>query len=401
MLWGRRNALDDPVVTAWDAVQCGTSAVPEGFDEPAVAMIASFLALGALPPPSAHFVEQLGQQLSELEAHVHPTAGPPHTETRAATGNAPRFSNRSPGTGRDQGWRFAQAATALLLVLAVGGLFLGPWRSSSGPDEPAAIPAAVIAAPTMEPLVRFDFDPPKWGMPPATTWTHLDFSVISLGAGKSFDTDQGWYTSTDGPLLLHVLDGELTIQPAGPSLLYRGGMQDQPPVKAEAGHTIALEAGDSIAYSIHDAATGSNPGTETMHALLGLAGSEDFTVPGASTYPNDVQRDLFAYEDGMPEPSTAGAHVSLQRLELRPYDAFVFDGAQHDLILMLAPDTSSLYWYKGAFDSAPAGVSGSRINRQTVMRYLVSHGAFTLVNIGVEDKVLYFLVLEPAGQPPA
>ena len=291
-----------------------------------------------------------------------------------------------------------------MLAIALAGLLV-VYSIAPSPSEPPAIPAAEIAPPTPEPLVRFDFDPPQWDMPPATTWTHMDFSIIALAPGRSFDTDQGWYTSTDGPLLLYILDGELTIEPSGPSLLYRGDTNDRPWVENDAGQTISLQPNDGIVYSIHDAATGSNPGTETMHALIGLTGSEDFTVPSASSMPDDVRSVDFSYVDGMPSLPTKGASVSLQRLKLEPFDSFVFAPEANWKLLAVfdSLEVKDLRIAEGAVDGISLDVASQTVFSSGLFQFLVP-GQYTIFNLGEETVDLYFLKVEPApdaGTPTA
>ena len=66
MIWGRRTLLDDPVITAWDAAQGGTSVLPNDVDASDIEMIEAFLALDVIPGPSVRFQEELEQRLAGM-----------------------------------------------------------------------------------------------------------------------------------------------------------------------------------------------------------------------------------------------------------------------------------------------------------------------------------------------
>ena len=95
----------------------------------------------------------------------------------------------------------SRRALIVLAALLVAGLTV---LLLAAPDA-----SAIVAKPEMQTMAQFDFRPPMWGMPEATAWTHMDFSIAKVLPGTSFDTNVGWYTSTDGPFLIVVLSGEL------------------------------------------------------------------------------------------------------------------------------------------------------------------------------------------------
>jgi hypothetical protein len=394
MVPGKQRALDDPLVVAWDAIQRGDHTIPEGVDAANVDMIMAFLASDALPTPRVRFVDHLGQHLSDLENHAHLATVDQRIGAHHIADKKSRCFQRRFEFGRNSGWRFAPTALALVLALGLAGLIVVYWSEPSR-SEPPAIPAAVIAAPTMQPLLQFDFDPPMWGMPEGTSWTHMDFSLITLDPGKSFDTNAGWYTSTDGPFLIEVLSGDLEIDPRGPAVVYPGDHAQQPrPI--DPGQLARLGPEDAIVFSVADSALGTNLGGDRVTALFGLTGSEDFSVPGAYTMPSDVSSWEFQAIDDMPVLPTKGAVVSIQRLELLPYDSFIFD-----------PDAN--WHYLPAFDSANlpglhiADGAVERLSPNTQMTEAFSAssllayvpGPHTLFNLAEKAIVIYFFVVEP------
>jgi hypothetical protein len=281
----------------------------------------------------------------------------------------------------------SRRALIVLAALLVAGLTV---LLLAAPDA-----SAIVAKPEMQTMAQFDFRPPMWGMPEATTWTHMDFSIVEIDPGTSFDTDKGWYTSTNGPFLIVVLSGELDIDPNGPAIVYPADHTQQPQ-QLDAGASASLGPNDAIVYSIADAAVGTNPGSESLFALFALAGSEDFSVPGAFSMPIDVSHSDFEYIDGMPVLPTAGATVSIQRLELQPYDSFVFDPGTswHYLPAVDPAQGDGLKLTRGAFESWSPTIKTSNVFGSSILMYPDGEPR-TLFDLGDTPVDLYFFVVEP------
>ena len=315
-----KDPLDDPIVTEWDAVVGDGPFFDPDWDQDRVTLLRQFHALDDVPPPSPAFFEGLEQNLGG--SAPEPRISAPRPTSMRAPGDLVEYAPPRATRTRLHQWMPFSAAAAVLAVIAVAGLLV-LYRAVPAPSELPAIPAAPIPKPVLETMVQFDFAPPMWGMPEATTWTHMDFSIIELAPGNSFDTSAYWYTSAQGPLLLMVLSGELSMQPAGPALFYPDVEQQHSPEAISPGTPVAMTANSVIAYSIADTGTGNNPGSVPMVALIGLTGKEDLSLP--YSMPTEVRSLSFEYVDGMPVPPTKGASVSIQRLRLAPFDSYVFD----------------------------------------------------------------------------
>jgi hypothetical protein len=298
-------------------------------------------------------------------------------------------------------WLAQTRAVVMLAALVVAELAVLS-ALPAGASAPAAIPGAAIAKPTLQTLVQFDFRPPMWGMPEATTWTHMDFSIIELAPGKSFDTNAGWYTSTDGPFLIVVLSGELDIVPNGPASVYPGDRTQQPR-QIDAGDLASLGPDDALVFSVVDSAVGTNPGGEPLMALFGLTGSEDFSVPGAFSTPLDRSELDFQYIDGMSVLPTAGATVSILRVELLPYDSFVFDPEEmeHYLPVFDPFHAQGLQMAYGELEEWSPVTETIPIHSSSALMY-PELGTHTLFDLGDEPVDLYFFVVEryPASATP-
>ncbi len=395
MIWGRRTLLDDPVITAWDAAQGGTSVLPNDVDASDIEMIEAFLALDVIPGPSVRFQEELEQRLAGM-ALAQPA--PDRQAAGSIDSSRPprRLSiippDRDGGAGAHRWIRLTAAAAVLALVALAGLLVL--YRAVPAPSEVPAIPAVVIPEPELQTMVQFDFDPPMWGMPDATTWTHMDFSIIELAPGNSFDTSAYWYTSAQGPLLLMVLSGELSMQPAGPALFYPDVEQRHSPEAISPRTPVAMTANSAIAYSITDTGTGNNPGSVPMVALIGLTGKEDLSLP--YSMPTEVRSLSFEYVDGMPVPPTKGASVSIQRLRLAPFDSYVFDLDPNWRYLPAIESLtgSGLQLVRGAVDGISPDMESVRVFSSSSLQFPAGT-AYTLFNLGEEPVDIYFFVVEP------
>lgn len=398
---------DDPLVAAWDAVVRGDRETPAGCDPSDIAVLRQFHTLESIPPPSDAFLADLERQPALLAPQrferVATSVPPPHGN---ATG-----SRTSPASGRlsmpfGSSRRFTSvAAAALLAILLVAGPLVF-YVTHKGPSEPPAIPAAVIVPPAMEPLMQMDFAPPLWDLPAATTWNHMEFSMFMVDPGASFSTDIPWYTSVDGPMMIVALSGDLIVRPHGPALVYRAGSDSRAPVESPAEEPVILGPNDTIVYSTADTAAGTNPGSDPVRALYGMAGVFVPGTPMEMLDPPDITRMDSQYGEYFTSLATDGATVSIQHLQLAPLDTFVYElEPDFHVVPVLAPlQINDLRFYEGAFDGLPPDL-GAHSSYVSVGRLeYPGPDPLTLINIGDETVDLYFLIVEPypdTATPPA
>jgi hypothetical protein len=393
-----KDPLDDPIVTEWDAVVGDGPLSDPDWDADRVALLRQFHALDDIPMPSPRFFDGLEQHLAGI-APAQLTLDRQTTDSIDSRKMPRRLSVVAPDRDNDprvHRWMRLAAAAAMLAFVSLAGLFV-LYRAVPSPSEAPAIPAAIVAQPELQPMMQFDFEPPLWGMPEATSWTHMDLSFVELAPGKSFSTDSSWYTSFDGPFLMVVLDGEVDLQLKGPAIVYPADRTRQPqPI--DPGQTVRLGPNDAIVYSIMDTAIGVNPGTFPAIALFGLTGSQQVarSSPSAYSFPPDLGRGDFQYDDEMPSPSTTSATVSMEHLELEPYNSFVLDLDASLTYMPLFDSTHAdgLSIAKGAFDGWAPNVQTIRISGPSGLRF-IDPGPHTLFNLGPEPIDIYFLVIEP------
>lgn len=391
------DPLDDPLNHTWDAIarnELPTSADANAAD---IALLRRFHTLDTADSPAPAFFTDLEAQLVSLypasiasSVHVASVVSPraivtqpPPVRTRLFT-NTPRWF---------QMWG---ALAVLGLLLIVGLLVL--YRAVPRTSEPPAIPAAVIAKPSMQPLAQFDFSPPMWDMPDATTWDQMQIGLFDVAPETSFSTDVPWYTSVDGPISLTVLSGGLTIVPVGPALFYPANPSGQPPIELEPGESVFIGENDTIIYAATDGATGRNPGTVPARTLYGTVGPVNNAV--LKTVPNDVSFNTYETAGPIASLPDNGATVTLQRLELAPFDSFVFEP---DSDLRYVPffdptQTRELRMVDGAIDGLVPESGAKRILDPFQLRYLTP-GPHTLFNLSDRTAEIYFLVVEPTPMP--
>jgi hypothetical protein len=302
--------------------------------------------------------------------------------------HAPRARPAAPGSRR---YSLASALAVLVFLLAAGIAVL--VRDAPKPSDVPPIPAEVIPNPQLQSVVSFDFVPQMWGMADATTWRYLNFNLFQLDAGKTFSTDLEWYTQVDGPILIMVERGELTLQPSGPALFYSAEDRDHAPREIAAGQTIFLGPYDGIAYAAKEPASGSNFGSEPAMALLGDMGH---LSSESDAGPIDI-RNLDSQSDyGIAPLPTAGASISIQHLRLAPYDSFVFEPGA-DWTYLTAFDQfrmAGAQMADGAVDGLSADVDIHWLYNSVQLTY-PSPGPHTIFNLGDAPFDIYFLVLEP------
>ena len=175
-------------------------------------------------------------------------------------------------------------------------------------------------------------------------------------------------------------------------------------MEVSAGSDVSIGPNDTLVYSAADAATGSNPGSEPALVLYGLVGIIEHSLPGAGVDPTDVSFITFEYADSLASMPTNGAAMTLQRLELAPFDTFVFepDADLWYLPLLDPAQREGLHIGEGALEGLAPQSDARQIYGAAQLRYLPP-GPHTIFNLGDKTASFYFLVVEPLpdGATPA
>jgi len=311
----RANALD----RYWDAVLRGeTLAKPTDMDHEAAAVIAR---LGQHPvsPHQTRMQERVRTRISAqakaLEDSMHTMTFPQNAlSPQALPGSV--WSPARPASGRNAGrlrWAGLQLATALLVLVTVGfGYFtLGPGRSQI--DQRAGLPAVVLpATPVSEATLDTVFATtlPAESIETAENLNTFILASALIDAGGRVPI-QG---QIPGPLITHVIDGELTLRVDGPLQVFRASDSASSPADAAnaeevpPGEETVLEPGDTVVYSYQQPAEYANFGSKPVHIILGgfLAG----VLPGAM-----ADLDFVDYAEKYPTPALP--HGSVQATLIR------------------------------------------------------------------------------------
>lgn len=392
-----QDPLDDPLNHVWDAVVRHEQPTSSNDNADDVAFLQRFHLLDSSALPAPGFFADLEQQLvSRYPASRASSDGVLRID------NSRRVHSRPPATSEhlfahSPRWVHMRGAMAVLGVLLVAGLFT-LYRAVPGPAEPPPIPAAVIAKPSLQSLAQFEFAPPLWNLPDATSWDHMELGLFSVAPGTSFTTDVPYYLSVDGPLSLTVLDGALTVTPAGPALFFPVNHSGATPVEVRGGESVSIGPRETIIYSAMDGATGSNPGAVPARTLYGAVGPVDNEVPAVA--PDDVAFITYETAEPIAPLMTEGASVTLERLELAPSDSFVFepDTDLRYLGFFDVTQTGELRIEEGASEELAPGPGAQGLLDPYQLRYLTP-GPHTIFNLGDQTAEIFLLVVEPVPMP--
>lgn len=400
---------DDSIVRCWDALLQGNLDVATAESPESVAIIQQVRVLDDAMRPYGAFLDRLEQELGSRDwaigdttprtAHLScskPNALRPGAAPVTEWGNAPSASKVRRQVPSNPSWASRWAAAAVLAILLIAGPLV-LYRTEVSQPEPPAIPAAVIAKPTIEPIARFEFEPPMWDIPDATAWTHMETGMFSVAPATSFTTDVPFYTAYDGPMSLVVATGQLTVTPAGPAFFYPANQSGRSPMEVSAGQTMSIGPNEAIVFSAKDAAAGSNSGAASALAVYSLAGKFDKMLPGSVLRPQDVTFIAAEHSDPIPSLPTKGATMTVQRLDMAPFDTFVFepDVGLRYLPLIDPYQTAGLRIDEGAVEGVVPQPGAQGIYGGVQLRYL-KPGPHTIFNLSDKTVSFFFLVVEPA-----
>ncbi len=229
-----QDPLDDPLVAGWDAIVGRDPGAQSDGDSDDTALLRRFHALDTEAMPSSGFFTDLERTLAALPPASVPTRKGVRASKTASFQNARPAAPAPRSISKPHRWTAMHSALAVLSVMLVVSLLV-LYQAVPRQSEPPPIPAAIITKPSIETIAQFEFVPPMWDMPEATAWGRMETAIFSVAPATSFTTDLPFYTSVDGPLLLTVLSGELTVTPAGSAHFYPANQSSKPPVEVSAG----------------------------------------------------------------------------------------------------------------------------------------------------------------------
>jgi hypothetical protein len=288
----------DEVDRYWDAwALTGRSRRTETLDLATQDLIDHLWRVGA-PPQAAAARTRVWQRLryaSKQEEH------PMDTASMAAVQRLPQWS---PGRSNSRvpartspfrmrpGWRGfggLVATSALVVLMLTAGLFVaGPLRPAGVATEPAGGPALVLAPATPGPKeaareVLVETTVPAAALPVGED-RFLHISQVTMQPGVVVTIPAEEAACCPGPLMDHVLAGELTIRVEGPLRVARAATGATPgPVEEVApGTAVVLRAGDTALYDQALSTEYANHGTEPVQLVGGglFLGRPQVSPPG-------------------------------------------------------------------------------------------------------------------------
>ncbi len=298
-------------------------------------------------------------QVRVLVHAPHQPLNPWQPDTGVEPPAAPRAAARF-------GWAAMQMATALLVLLTLGFAFLLATPGRLDGQIVAAI-RSVFAPETALDTV-FATTLPAEMIPEAG---NLDFLLwnVSLDPGAEGPASAQSWTQTriccPGPMITHVIEGELSVRVDGPLRVFRGSgvapdSGDVPP-----GTEVALSPGDTALFAYDMPATFANRGTSAVH----IVGGGIFA--GAVRNGPAAQSDYLDYNE----------EYSVPRLPPGPVDVTLARATLPAEGEVPAPDPGGLVLEVGAAGDAD----------------IAKRADGGLRNIGPEPETIYVLTLTPAG----
>jgi hypothetical protein len=268
------------------------------------------------------------------------------------------------------GWAAAQLATASLVLLVLGlGMFtvgsgtavLDRWRGMLSTFAP--VPAGNLASEMV-----FAATLPAEMIPAAG---NLDFVLwnVALDPGAEGPASSQSWTQTriccPGPMIVHVLAGDLTMRVEGPLRVFRASNGALGAGAVPPGTEVALSPGDTAVFSYELPATMANHGSEIVRMVGGgiFAGAVRSGPAASSAYLD------YNEEYSVPRLPSGAVDATLVRATLPP------DGE------VAAPSAGALVLEVGALGDAD----------------IAQHADGGLRNIGPETETIYILTLTPTG----
>ena len=270
----------------------GTDRSPNGVPQPEHELADTVRRLSAIddaPTADPRFADRLLEEIMPTAPTMHPPAFPLLPPLPAARDRPDLAPARPRVTIPRTRWTLAQLATAALLVLTLGAVyvtFIAPPQRSvmpvvvvpATPTTEAQSPSAV----TVEPLVAATFQPEE--VPTGRTLNLLvGHATIAPGAKVAFTA--AMVKCCAGPQIDHVFSGELTLRSEGPLRVVRAAGDETPGPAEEVppGTDVVLRPGDSAIHRAEVPFTYVNAGTDPVQiASGGLFSGQAFSQPASS-----------------------------------------------------------------------------------------------------------------------
>jgi hypothetical protein len=427
-----REQPSDPIVAIWDAALSGQAqpALGHAADPETFAFIQSFHGLDDAPMPDIAFLNRLEADLIGSAATQQtptgrdlPLRGRRASSWRPIARRRQRESDRTPlPIGRYSGWVAAQAALAVILLIAAAGfgaIYLS-GRSESPPpgDNPALIAMApetreamsasppAAASPAGSPaiaqefghaLVEFMVDPSQIAIGQPENWNRVKLDIGNVAPGVVIDTSQApYYCCRSGLTAIYVIQGSMDIQVPGASFVIREGQNPAAPETHEPSTHITLSAGATIWYR-NDAGAQLSSAIDEPLRVLNLSVQENLDGWAYSATPPDgytTTAFLLSNEDPPLDPGVVS--TAFRRLDLEPGAQSTLTVAENQRLVMLI-DEGGIQYHKDTGDrTPPPSLIYSRGAGYGIAFHTFSPGDYIVENTRDQPAVAYLLSMTTA-----
>lgn len=266
---------------------------------------------------------------------------------------------------------------------------VSPASTPVGVDTETASPVAAVQA--AETILDIQVNPGELGATTSDLWDAMEFALVRVQPGESFNTDHPYFTCCPGMAVFQVREGRASFVVDGPADFYEAGPA-QPPTRIPAGTLFALEAGQAAVFAMESLAVVTNTGSADLTMLGGYA--YDFVGPASHQLPDGYRNTPATFKwDLDPIPADL-LDVSFEQITLDPGEMTHIESRAEEWIGGWFPETNtSVKGVLGEFDAFPAGSAGTFIVANVIGFY--SPGDYTFSNAGDYPATFHIMRIAP------
>lgn len=239
------------------------------------------------------------------------------------------------------------AVAAILCIMLASASAVSIWTGND-PEPVRIIPAAVVDVDdipannaAVETLFAATIGADQIPLDLLLDWNKSLISYMEMEPGVSYNTDHPSFFCCQGIAVLTIIDGELSLDNTGPTLIYRTEADPNDPESVDAGTPITAVAGDTVVHRMGVPIEITNSGAITTTYLAGyvynLANPEP---PGACCNPEGYAKAEVTWAQTFtPLVSTEGpVTVSWERITFEPGEDLVVDTSESQVLLSAMKD---------------------------------------------------------------
>ena len=274
-------------------------------------------------------------------------------------------------------------------------------EASTTPATPEATPIADVQ--TAETMLDIQVNPGDLGATTSDLWDTMEFEMVSVNAGESFNSDHPYFTCCAGINVFQILEGSASFIVESDADVYAAGEWSNPS-RIPAGTLFTLGEGETVVHVMDQPVIVTNTGPEELVLLRGSG--EQFLGPITSLTPDGYHGGGWATDGSMDPLPGEVVNVSFERIELDPGSLFHLETTAGERLVGFSPEADTrLRMLIGDFDAIPADNQGILLRSYVMDNF--PPGPFTFHNAGDLPVTLYLMRIEevapvsPAASPIA